>query len=55
MEHLIEEIMWLQDKGWLRGFVFGLVHTIIPLIGFYSGWSINRMLSYYQMVILLGL
>ena len=45
MEHLIEEILWLQDKGWLRGFVFGLVHTVIPLIGFYSGWSINRMLK----------
>ena len=45
MEHLIEEIVWLQDKGWLRGFIFGLVHTTIPLIGFYSGWSINRMLK----------
>ena len=45
MEHLIDEIVWLQDKGWLRGFIFGLVHTIIPLIGFYSGWSINRMLK----------
>ena len=45
MENLIQEIVWLQDKGWLRGFVFGLVHTIIPLIGFYSGWSINRMLK----------
>ena len=45
MEHLIEEIIWLQDKGWLRGFIFGLVHTIIPLIGFYSGWSINRLLK----------
>ena len=45
MEHLIEEIVWLQDKGWLRGIVFGLVHTIIPLIGFYSGWSINRFLK----------
>ena len=29
MEHLIDEILWLQDKGWLRGFVFGLIHTII--------------------------
>ena len=46
MEHLIEEILWLQDKGWLRGFVFGLTHTIIPLIGFYSGWSLNRMLKF---------
>ena len=45
MEHLIEEILRLQDKGWLRGFVFGLTHTIIPLIGFYSGWSLNRMLK----------
>ena len=45
MEHLIEEILWLQDKSWLRGFVFGLTHTIIPLIGFYSGWSLNRMLK----------
>ena len=45
MDHLIEEILWLQDKSWLRGFVFGLIHTIIPLIGFYSGWSINRMLK----------
>ena len=45
MEHLIEEVLWLQDKGWLRGFVFGLIHTTIPLIGFYSGWSVNRMLK----------
>ena len=45
MDNLIQEIVWLQDKGWLRGFIFGLVHTIIPLIGFYSGWSINRMLK----------
>ena len=45
MEHLIDEIIWLQDKCWLRGFVFGLIHTIIPLIGFYSGLSINRMLK----------
>jgi len=45
MEHLIEEIIWLQDKGILRGFVFGFVHTLIPLIGFYGGWSINRLLK----------
>ena len=45
MDHLIEEIVWLQDKIAIRGFVFGLVHTIIPLIGFYSGWSINRLLK----------
>ena len=45
MEHLLENIVWLQDKLLIRGFIFGLVHTIIPLIGFYSGWSINRLLK----------
>ena len=45
MEHLIEEIFFLQDKIFLRGFVFGLVHVGIMLIGFYTGWSINRLLK----------
>ena len=45
MEHLIENISWLQENDYLRRFVFGLVHTIIPLIGFYSGWSVNRLLK----------
>ena len=45
MEHLIEEIAWLQDKVFLRGFVFGLVHVGIMLVGFYTGWSINRLLK----------
>ena len=45
MEHMIENISWLQENDYLRGFVFGLVHTIIPLIGFYSGWSVNRLLK----------
>ena len=45
MEYLIDQIIWLQNKGTTRGFVFGLVHTIIPLIGFYTGWSINRTLK----------
>ena len=45
MEHLIEGITWLQDKIFLRGFVFGLVHVSIMLIGFYTGWSINRLLK----------
>ena len=45
MEHLIEEITFLQDKIFLRGFVFGLVHVGIMLIGFYTGWSINRLLK----------
>ena len=45
MEHLIEGIAWLQDNVFLRGFVFGLVHVGIMLIGFYSGVSINRLLK----------
>ena len=45
MEHFIEGIAWLQDKAPLRGFVFGLVHVGIMLIGFYTGWSINRLLK----------
>ena len=45
MEHLIDGIAWLQDKIFLRGFVFGLVHVGIMLIGFYTGWSINRLLK----------
>ena len=45
MEHLIEGTVWLQDKVFLRGFVFGLVHVGIMLIGFYTGWSINRLLK----------
>ena len=45
MEHIIEEIFFLQDKIFLRGFVFGLVHVGIMLIGFYTGWSINRLLK----------
>ena len=45
MDHLIKEIAWLQDKIFLRGFTFGLVHVGIMLIGFYTGWSINRLLK----------
>ena len=45
MEYLIEEISFLQEKIFLRGFVFGLVHVGIMLIGFYTGWSINRLLK----------
>ena len=45
MEHFIDQITWLQDRIFLRGFVFGLVHVGIMLIGFYTGWSINRLLK----------
>ena len=45
MENLIEQITWIQSKVFLRGFTFGLVHVGIMLIGFYTGWSINRLLK----------
>ena len=48
MEHshqLPEFLHIFEEFDILRGFIFGLVHTIIPLVGYYSGWSINRMLK----------
>ena len=44
--HQLPEFFHIFEKyDILRGFIFGLVHTIIPLVGYYSGWSINRMLK----------
>ena len=45
MDYLIGEMAWLQDKIFLRGFVFGLVHVGIMVVGYYTGWSINRLLK----------
>ena len=33
--HFLEEL--IEEHSVLRGFVFGLIHTTIPLIGFYTG------------------
>ena len=33
------------EQGLIRGFVFGIVHVGILIIGYYSGWSINRLLK----------
>ena len=44
MEHLLEYILKGFDSN-LRGFVFGFVHVGIMLLGYYSGWSINRFLK----------
>ena len=33
------------EQGTLRGFVFGIVHVGILIIGYYTGWSINRLLK----------
>ena len=45
MQHIIENIYYLQDKYLLKGFIFGMVHIGIMLLGFYTGWSINRFLK----------
>ena len=41
--HFLEEL--IDEHSILRGFIFGFIHTLLPLIGFYSGWSINRLLK----------
>ena len=33
------------EQGVLRGFVFGIVHVSILIIGYYTGWSINRLIK----------
>jgi|TARA_B110000259_G_scaffold59645_1_gene70526 hypothetical protein len=41
LEHLLE--IWLfNENAHLKGMAFGLVHSSIMLLGYYSGWSINR-------------
>ena len=44
MEHVLEIYLRGLD-GNLRGFIFGFVHVTVMLIGYYSGWSINRFLK----------
>ena len=41
--HFMEEL--IEEHSVLRGATFGFIHTLIPLVGFYSGWSINRFLK----------
>ena len=48
MEHAHELPEWLhifEEIDIVRGMIFGLVHTIIPVAGYYTGWSINRFLK----------
>ena len=45
MQLLIENISYFQNKFLLKGFIFGVVHVGIMLLGFYTGWSINRFLK----------
>ena len=43
MESLID--LFGLEQCLLRGFIFGLVHVGLLIIGYYSGWSINRLLK----------
>ena len=45
MEHFLEHFEYLQDREILRGYVFGLIHSGLIIIGYYTGWSINRALK----------
>ena len=44
MESILENIFVFEDLS-LRGFVFGFVHVSLILVGYYTGWSINRFLK----------
>lgn len=44
MDELIIKIFGV-DSQLSRGFIFGLVHVSIMLLGYYSGFSINRFLK----------
>ncbi len=35
MNHLIDHIVFLQDKFFLKGFIFGATHVGIMVVGFY--------------------
>ena len=40
---MVEEL--INNYPSLRGFIFGFVHVFITIIGYYTGWSINRLLK----------
>jgi len=44
LEHVLGKYLFGIDSN-LRGFIFGFVHVSIMLVGYYSGWSINRLLK----------
>ncbi len=44
MEFFLENIFH-ETSGNLRGLIFGFVHVSIMLVGYYSGFSINRFLK----------
>jgi hypothetical protein len=45
MEQILENIALVRDGVLLPGFIFGFVHVGLVILGFYTGWSINRLLK----------
>ena len=54
MEHILDHYLVVADAN-LRGFIFGFVHVAVMLIGYYSGWSINRFLKIVSNVYIAGI
>ena len=44
MEHILEHYLYGLSSNF-RGFVFGFMHAAIMILGYYTGWSINRFLK----------
>ena len=45
MEQIIENFGLVRDGILLPGVIFGFVHVSFVILGFYTGWSINRLLK----------
>ena len=45
MESILQNLGLIQDGNILPGFIFGVVHVSLVILGFYTGWSINRLLK----------
>ena len=44
MEHILEHYLYGYSSN-LRGFIFGFMHAALMILGYYSGWSINKLLK----------
>jgi len=45
MEQILENFALVREGVLLPGFIFGFVHVGLVILGFYTGWSINRLLK----------
>ena len=51
MDLIIENLLG-QAGGNFKGLIFGFVHVAIMIIGYYTGFSINKFLRFFQMAML---